>query len=65
MAMDGELCAIVAGLRAVLPQNEHLKNDFSMHHCVMQNYEDQVPILIIGILSLLLPFSRNTVFRFN
>jgi hypothetical protein len=37
-----ELCAIVAGLRAVLPHNEHLKCDFSMKHCVMQNYEEQV-----------------------
>lgn len=31
----------MAGLRAVLPHNEHLKSDFSMQHCVMQNYEEQ------------------------
>jgi hypothetical protein len=32
----------VASLRVVLPHNEHLKSDFSMQHCVMQNYEEQV-----------------------
>jgi len=37
-----ELCAIVLKLRTFLPHNEHLKNDFSMFHCVNENYKEQI-----------------------
>mmetsp|Transcript_2486 Transcript_2486/g.6707 ORF Transcript_2486/g.6707 Transcript_2486/m.6707 type:complete len:403 (+) Transcript_2486:25-1233(+) len=40
--MDQELCSIVAGLREHYPQNVHLQSDFSMYHCVNENYEDQI-----------------------
>ncbi len=40
--MDGELCAIVAKLRAVLPHNAPLRDDFSLLKCIKENYEDQV-----------------------
>lgn len=40
--MDEELCAIVAGLRKVFPDDVHLKSSFSMRDCVIENYTDQV-----------------------
>jgi len=40
--LDRELSAIVAALSKVLPHNEHLKCDFSMWHCVNENYEEQI-----------------------
>ncbi|KAL1526435.1 hypothetical protein AB1Y20_015147 [Prymnesium parvum] len=40
--MDQELCAIVAKLREHYPNNQHLKSDFSMYHCVNENYKEQI-----------------------
>ena len=40
--MDEELCAIVAALRKVYPDDVHLKSSFSMRDCVIENYTDQV-----------------------
>ncbi len=40
--MDAELCAIVAGLRKVFPDDVHLQSSFSMRDCVIENYTDQV-----------------------
>jgi len=40
--MDNELTAIVKKLSVLYPNNVHLKNDFSMYHCVNENYEDQI-----------------------
>merc|ERR1719310_1902859 len=40
--MDEELCAIVAALRKVYPDDVHLKSSFSMRDCVIENYKDQV-----------------------
>ncbi len=39
---DAELVAIVAALRESLPKNAHLQSDFSLHHCVNENYEEQI-----------------------
>ena len=40
--MDEELCAIVAALRLVYPNDVHLQSSFSMKDCVIENYTDQV-----------------------
>ena len=40
--MDRELCAIVGALRTVLPDNRHLQSNFSMQHCVNENYKEQI-----------------------
>jgi len=40
--MSDELCSIVVALRGALPQNAHLQNDFSMQHCVNENYKEQI-----------------------
>ena len=40
--MSDELCSIVLALRGALPQNVHLQNDFSMQHCVNENYKEQI-----------------------
>jgi len=40
--MSDELVSIVLALRGALPQNTHLQNDFSMQHCVNENYKDQI-----------------------
>ena len=40
--MDEELCAIVAALRKVYPNDKILKTSFSMRDCVIENYTDQV-----------------------
>jgi len=40
--MSDELVSIVEGLRKLLPKNKHLKNDFSMQHCVNENYKEQI-----------------------
>ena len=39
---DAELVAIVKALRKSLPKNAHLQSDFSLHHCVNENYEEQI-----------------------
>lgn len=40
--LDNELVAIVKALSKIYPNNEHLKKDFSMKACVIENYTDQV-----------------------
>mmetsp|Transcript_23415 Transcript_23415/g.40022 ORF Transcript_23415/g.40022 Transcript_23415/m.40022 type:complete len:403 (+) Transcript_23415:48-1256(+) len=40
--MDQELCSIVAKLRVKYPKNVHLQSDFSMYHCVNENYKEQI-----------------------
>ena len=40
--MDVELCDIVKSLRLKYPNDKYLKLDFSMKHCVLENYADQV-----------------------
>jgi len=40
--MSDELCSLVYKLREYHPDNEHLKNDFSMFFCVNENYKDQI-----------------------
>jgi len=40
--MSDELVSIVLALRSALPQNVHLQNDFSMQHCVNENYKEQI-----------------------
>jgi len=40
--MSDELCSLVYKLRTFYPNNEHLKNDFSMFHCVNENYNEQI-----------------------
>jgi len=42
VAESDELCAIVYKLRELLPHNAHLQNDFSMFHCVNENYKEQI-----------------------
>jgi len=39
---DNELTSIVKKLAELYPHNPHLKNDFSMYHCVNENYEEQI-----------------------
>ena len=39
---DNELTSIVKKLAELYPHNPHLKNDFSMFHCVNENYEEQI-----------------------
>jgi len=40
--MDTELTSIVKKLAELYPKNVHLKSDFSMYHCVNENYEEQI-----------------------
>jgi len=40
--MDNELTTIVKTLATLYPHNVHLKSDFSMYHCVNENYEEQI-----------------------
>jgi len=40
--MDNELTTIVKKLAQLYPNNRHLKSDFSMYHCVNENYEEQI-----------------------
>lgn len=40
--LDKELVSIVKGLSEVFPKNPHLKLDFSLKACIIENYEDQV-----------------------
>lgn len=40
--MDNELTTIVKSLSTLYPKNVHLKNDFSMYHCVNENYLEQI-----------------------
>jgi len=40
--MDHELTSIVKKLSELYPKNVHLKSDFSMYHCVNENYEEQI-----------------------
>jgi len=40
--MDTELTTIVKTLAKLYPHNPHLKSDFSMYHCVNENYEEQI-----------------------
>ena len=40
--MDHELVSIVKKLAQLYPHNVHLKSDFSMHHCVNENYLEQI-----------------------
>ena len=40
--MDRELCSIVGKLAELYPHNAHLKSDFSMYHCVNENYLEQI-----------------------
>jgi len=40
--MDNELTKIVKKLAQLYPKNEHLKSDFSMYHCVNENYKEQI-----------------------
>jgi len=42
VTMDQELTAIVKKLSELYPKNEHLKSDFSMYHCVNENYLEQI-----------------------
>ena len=42
--MDIELTSIVSKLSNLYPLNRHLKNDFSMYHCVNENYLEQVRV---------------------
>jgi len=42
VATDNELVAICKKLSELLPHNTHLKSDFSMHHCVNENYKEQI-----------------------
>jgi opine dehydrogenase len=39
---DEELCAIAAKLSELYPHNPHLKSNFSMQHCVNENYKEQI-----------------------
>lgn len=40
--MDHELTTIVNKLAELYPKNAHLKSDFSMYHCVNENYKEQI-----------------------
>ena len=40
--MDNELTSIVKKLSQLYPHNAHLKSDFSMYHCVNENYLEQI-----------------------
>lgn len=40
--MDQELVSIVKKLAELYPKNPHLKSDFSMYHCVNENYLEQI-----------------------
>lgn len=40
--MDQELTSIVEKLAELYPHNAHLKSDFSMYHCVNENYLEQI-----------------------
>jgi len=40
--MDLELTSIVKKLAELYPHNTHLKSDFSMYHCVNENYLEQI-----------------------
>ena len=40
--MDEELTSIVKKLSQLYPKNVHMKSDFSMYHCVNENYEEQI-----------------------
>lgn len=40
--MDQELVSIVKKLAQLYPNNQHLKSDFSMYHCVNENYLEQI-----------------------
>jgi len=42
VAEDLELCAIAKKLSEMYPNNRHLKSNFSMHHCVNENYLEQI-----------------------
>ena len=39
---DTELTNICKKLAELYPHNRHLKSDFSMYHCVNENYEEQI-----------------------
>jgi hypothetical protein len=40
--LDNELSSIVAALSEVFPENPHLKLNYHLAPCIMENYEDQV-----------------------
>merc|ERR1719453_1886933 len=42
VAEDTELTNICKKLSTLYPHNRHLKSDFSMYHCVNENYEEQI-----------------------
>ena len=42
VAEDTELTNICKKLSQLYPKNRHLKSDFSMYHCVNENYEEQI-----------------------
>jgi opine dehydrogenase len=42
VGLDAELSAIAKKLSELYPHNAHLKSDFSMWHCVNENYKEQI-----------------------
>ena len=42
VALDKELCALVAALAKKHPENPNLKLDYSLKACIMENYKEQV-----------------------